>query len=103
VRRAIVVCVLLFACGAAACIIGPKQDDPLTDRELTDAGAVLDVNGGLGAEAAPPGGDTSPRPDDAGSLDSTDAAVAGDARPDARDATDASEAMDAMSDAAEGG
>jgi hypothetical protein len=102
VRRAIVVCVLLFACGAAACIIGPKQDDPLSDRDLTDAGAVLDVNGGLGAEAAPPGGDTSPRPDDAGSLDSTDA-VAGDAGPDAMDATDASEAADAMSDAAEGG
>jgi hypothetical protein len=45
VRRAVTVLVVMAACGAGACIIGPKQDDPNSDEvTLQDAGVVADTS-----------------------------------------------------------
>ena len=43
VRRLFAVFALLaVGCGAAACIIGPKQDDPAEDRGIEDVGVGVD-------------------------------------------------------------
>jgi hypothetical protein len=101
--RALLAAALAFA--LAACVIGPKPDDPLTggdgtgsldagedSREIADVGAVPNLDSASVPDAPTAGGG------DAGA-DAADASEA-DAASDAAD--DASDATDATSDATDG-
>ena len=112
----LLVLALLSLVAGAACIIGPKQDDPESATIGTpDAGAADPETGPMdGTDAAadssfgedarpldgaPPAADTGPREDGCGPGDADASDACGDAGNDAvRDAAD-----DAASDAADGG
>jgi len=106
VRRAIAAISLFVACAAAACVIGPKQDDPAEARAVEDAGFIPGDTG--------PGGlvdDAAATPNaDAATTDTATTDAADTSPTDAGDAADTSDAGDApsdaptdVSDAAEGG
>jgi hypothetical protein len=112
VRRAIAFLSLLFACSVAACIIGPKQDDPAEDRGIEDTSpaAVSDTEAaqdlGFSVDSntsgptdtgatTTPGGDAAP--DGAADTSAGDAKADGDAS-DASDVGDASETSDSVTE-----
>lgn len=107
-RIAILVCAGLLATSAAACIIGPKHEDPDTiapgaplDGAVTDTNTGPSGETGFNADTAPAETPTPPPSDgaaDTGLADTLDGAADGDAS-DAPDAPDAADAKDA--DAAE--
>ena len=106
-RRVLGLGALLVACVSAACIIGPKQDDPAEDRAMDDGGLALDSAFGGNSDTSVSGADAPAVPEDAASSSDTSTtpmsdAVGGDAAEDAGDGSDAAEAGDA-GDAAEGG
>jgi hypothetical protein len=95
VRRDLAVLLVIGACGAAACIIGPKQDDPLNDKvPVDDVGAsTSDTSLDVGAADSGATADTESPPFTMDG-DGGDAQADGDARTDG----------DAVSDSvAEGG
>jgi len=93
-RRLLFVLFLLACALLGACVIGPKQDDPAESAPTSDAGLDFDSSfssdtsggldvGGVPADGAGGGGDTtSPPSGDASADASSDADAASDAAPD---------------------
>jgi hypothetical protein len=93
--RAVVAIVTLLCACAAACIIGPKQDDPAT-AELGDDAGIVDTSPGANDTAT-----TTPTSDTAPALDQDAVADAAPATDTAMDGED--DASGTCPDAADGG